>query len=129
MLAQHKYYETLDRKFQWHVEPYKIVENSVSYRQYLSNLCYVYFLLDGDEIVYVGMSDTLQNRFHAHTKDKKFDGVSWIQVNKRDQKYIEAYYIITLKPKYNKFMPVRIRTNPVRIHIKQKRNITKIGTE
>lgn len=129
MLAQHKYYETLDRKFQWYVEPYKIIEKAVSYRKWLSDLCYVYFLLDGDEIVYVGMSDTLQSRFHAHTKDKKFDGVSWIQVSKHDQKYIEAYYIVTLKPKYNKFIPVRVRQNSTKIKMKQRSNITKIGTE
>ena len=129
MLAQHKYYETLSRKFQWHVEPNKIIENSVSYKKWLSELCYVYFLLDGNEIVYVGLSDTLQNRFHAHTKDKKFDRVSWIQVKRHDQKYIEAYYIVTLKPKYNKFVPVRVRSNPPEIRIKEMSNITKIGTK
>jgi transposase len=108
MLAQHRYYELIERKSEWHVEPEQLVSKAVSYQRLLSESRYVYFLIDNDEIVYVGMSDTVQSRLHAHTKDKKFTKVTWMKVKAHDQKYIEAYYIMTLKPKYNKFLPVRI---------------------
>jgi len=109
VLAQHKYNKVLERKSKWHVEPSKLIENSYLYQELLQDLKYVYFLIDNGIIVYVGKSDSIQSRLHQHTRDKEFDRIAWIQVNSHEQKYIEAYYIMTLKPKYNKFLPVRVR--------------------
>ena len=107
MLASRKYQDVLERINEWYVDPKKIVEASKKYEDVIKKSKFVYFLIYRNEIVYVGLSDTLQRRLHQHTKDKIFDKVHWIRVEAKDQKYIEAYYIKTLNPKYNKFCPVR----------------------
>ena len=107
MLAKHKYNQTLARKNEWHIEPQRLIEIAKDYKALVNSSKFVYFLIFQNEIVYVGLSDRVQKRLQEHAKDKVFDKVTWIRVNARDQKYIEAYYIKTLSPKYNKFCPVR----------------------
>jgi dTDP-4-dehydrorhamnose reductase len=107
MLAKHKYNKTLSRRNEWFIEPTKLIQTAKAYSEIVNKSKFVYFLISNNEIVYVGLSDVLQSRLHKHTKDKDFDKVAWIRVKADDQKYIEAFYISTLKPKYNKFIPIR----------------------
>lgn len=64
----------------------------------------VYFLFQGDEIVYVGKSTDIVGRIknHIQSKDKLFDGwdLRVFPVEKIGQ--AEAKYIRRLKPKYNR---------------------------
>ena len=62
-------------------------------------MMYVYKLMDGDEVVYVGKTKDPQQRVAQHRVDKKFDSVFVSQcsdVNKVEKELI-GYY----KPKYN----------------------------
>lgn len=61
----------------------------------------VYFLYDGDELVYIGESDNLYRRIGQHIAEgkKKFDRFSIYETI--DRKRLEGFLIDALKPKYN----------------------------
>ena len=59
----------------------------------------VYFLCQGNEVVYVGQSKTPSIRIAAHQVDKKFNRVFLIPTNDLDK--VELEYIKKLRPKYN----------------------------
>lgn len=62
-----------------------------------------YFLYDGDEIVYIGLSNNIDKRVQQHTRTKHFDLVKYIPVdNYIYANLVESYYIDLLEPKYNK---------------------------
>jgi len=65
--------------------------------------CYVYFLVDGDEVVYVGQSTNIMGRVASHeaNPDKVFDRVFYIEVDRSSLGHVERKYIRELKPKYN----------------------------
>lgn len=66
----------------------------------------IYFLLDDDEIVYVGQSKNIQARFENHTKSNKiFNRWFYIFCDIEDLNKTEAYYILMLRPKYNIAIP------------------------
>lgn len=65
----------------------------------------IYFLFDGDEIVYVGQSVDIMTRIGAHLRDKIFDSFNYIECGLRDLNNLEATYILELKPKYNTTLP------------------------
>jgi hypothetical protein len=71
----------------------------------------VYFLCDGDEVVYVGQSSCISARLGTHIMEgvKKFDHdrVFFLPCPIESLNLIEQHYIETLKPKYNggKFNP------------------------
>lgn len=60
----------------------------------------VYFLFDGDEIVYVGQSIDLQNRLRGH-EFKTFDRVAYYLVPEDRIDEEERRWIFGLRPKYN----------------------------
>ncbi len=61
----------------------------------------VYFLVDGDEIVYVGATNNLGTRLNGHT-DKRYTDVYYKTFPKTAKiAEIEQRYIRRLKPKYN----------------------------
>lgn len=66
------------------------------------NDTFVYFLLDGDEVVYVGQTRNGLSRIYAHKKNKKFDGACVIYCDSLNLDYMEDFYITKYKPKYNK---------------------------
>lgn len=68
----------------------------------LTDITGVYFLIDNDEIVYVGQSLNVYSRISAHKKDKDFDKVFVIKCQKEELTEIERYYILLLRPKHNK---------------------------
>lgn len=63
----------------------------------------IYFLLQGDEVVYVGQTTQNLIRPFSH-KDKKFDSVAVIyqSEDKEELNVIEEYYIKKYAPKYNR---------------------------
>lgn len=63
----------------------------------------VYFLLKGDEIVYIGSTHNLNFRLEYHLRTKDFDSFYYVQT--KDDKtmlQVEAENIINYCPKYNK---------------------------
>lgn len=69
--------------------------------QDIINISAVYFLIDNKEIVYVGQTHNLYKRIMQHT-DKKYNDLYWFPTEKTDLKTVEDYFIIAMKPKYNK---------------------------
>jgi predicted DNA-binding transcriptional regulator AlpA len=65
--------------------------------------CGVYFLLQGDVVVYVGSSVGIVARVgsHCENKGKVFDGVSWLQIKESHLLTVERAWILALKPKFN----------------------------
>ena len=64
--------------------------------------CGVYFLYDGEKLVYIGQSTNILYRIGQHIKDgqKKFDNFRFYETD--DYIRLEAFLIGALKPKYNK---------------------------
>jgi len=69
---------------------------------YKDNNSYVYHLLDGDDVVYVGQTVNIKNRIITHMGSKIFTSVVLVDCNGKDANLIETDYIAELKPKYNK---------------------------
>lgn len=63
---------------------------------------YIYFLMLREQIVYVGKSNKILSRISQHTREKDFDSVRYVGVDKEDQDSLEMALIFCLKPKYNK---------------------------
>jgi hypothetical protein len=82
-----------------------ILKKSKGYAPKAGKYGYVYFLLNKNEIVYVGQTLNIEQRLRAHCRDKKFERVSYIKVLKRDLNYTEAYYIVKFRPPYNQIVP------------------------
>lgn len=66
----------------------------------------VYFLFDGDELVYVGESGDIYGRVQSHravaqTGGKKFDHAAFMEYPAEQRKKVEASYIRKYRPKYN----------------------------
>lgn len=78
-------------------------------------VCGVYFLIKGDEIIYVGQSINIHQRIGDHAKSKDFDTFTYAECNKNDLSVMEAKYITKFKPKlnYDKLgrlvLPIRLR--------------------
>ena len=71
------------------------------------NMRCIYFLFDGDEIVYVGQckNGILRINEHSASKGKKFDSYCYIECDKRKLNQTEFEYIVKFAPKYNKSLP------------------------
>lgn len=93
-----------NRTCSWYANPQDIIRQSMSCEELENNSAFIYFLIDGDEVVYVGQTKKIHNRVLEHKKDKKFTRINWIQVIKNELDIVESYYILLLKPKYNKTM-------------------------
>lgn len=64
----------------------------------------VYFLFNGDELVYVGQASSIGSRLNAHAKSKKpWNRCAWIVVDDQEIKnHLEAVYINDHYPLHNK---------------------------
>lgn len=72
---------------------------------------WIYYLFDKWELVYVGQSESIIPRINTHSRDKKFDSYSYIEVADgiwMDD--IEMSEIIKYKPKYNKYIQDEVRS-------------------
>ena len=69
----------------------------------------IYFLLQDDDIVYVGQSrTTILSRLAHHLTDKRFNRVTVLQYpSDYDFDTEEAEYIWQLQPKYNQKIPTK----------------------
>jgi len=65
----------------------------------------VYFLLDEDEIVYVGRSSNCYDRIASHTKNKVFDSFYIYKASQEECLWLEPMYIMKFQPIYNKVIP------------------------
>lgn len=61
----------------------------------------IYFLIDGENVVYVGQSKIGLSRPYQHM-NKKFDKVSFFRCEENELDYLETKFIQKYKPKYNK---------------------------
>lgn len=68
---------------------------------------WVYFLILGEEVVYVGQSTALPTRIGQHAiSTKAFDRVLAVRVRPEDLNRCEAAAIYALQPRYNKSKPI-----------------------
>lgn len=84
----------------------------------------VYFLIDGNEIVYIGQSVVFGSRLQQHILDssKRFDRYFTIKCkDKSEMDELERYYISAFKPVFN--------TNGVGVNEIEKRKIKKVNPE
>jgi hypothetical protein len=63
--------------------------------------CAVYFLMSGDEVVYVGQTTNLYARIGGHREDKVWDRILFLPTPRKDLDATERHWIATLRPKYN----------------------------
>lgn len=63
--------------------------------------CGIYFLIKGEEIVYVGQSTNIFYRVGQHEGVKDFDTFTYLECDKEHLDLLEARYITKIKPKYN----------------------------
>ena len=61
----------------------------------------IYFLINDDEVVYVGQSSRISRRIPEHLTSKKFNRIFLLIVSENIDK-LEMNYIHKFKPKYNK---------------------------
>lgn len=67
----------------------------------------IYFLLDGDEVVYVGQTVSGITRIQTHAKDDKkvFDRYVMYECPDNLMNEAEAYFIVKFSPRYNMTIP------------------------
>jgi hypothetical protein len=63
--------------------------------------CYIYFLIQGDQVVYVGQTSVGLSRPFSHS-DKEYDWIKVMPCESERLDEIEDFYICKYKPKYNK---------------------------
>lgn len=81
--------EYLENKFNAHME---IKEGN-----------YIYWLIDKNNLVYIGKTNCITARLGEHSRSKKeFDQCLWANVNPSDIDLIENFLIDVFNPKYNK---------------------------
>ena len=69
--------------------------------------CFVYKLLEDNEVVYVGQTSNIFSRIYQHQidKNKEFNSVEVIECAKHDVDEMEFAYICRFSPKLNKDLP------------------------
>lgn len=70
----------------------------------VSNISCLYFLINDEEIVYIGQSKNLTSRIKQHKNDKKFNSFSFIEF-KENLNEEEAFFILLFNPIYNRAIP------------------------
>jgi hypothetical protein len=88
-------------KYESLIPPLSCIKNNASDKVPFKNGSYIYFLLDGAEVVYIGQTVNLSYRVQSHLKDKSFDSVNYFEVDKNDRLLIEGLCINDYTPKYN----------------------------
>jgi len=86
---------------EWYKSEKFIISSSIEFEK-LHDYGYIYFLLQENEVVYVGQTVNLHTRIKNHKKTKEFNKINWIQIPIKWLEYAETYYIIKFNPKYNK---------------------------
>lgn len=76
--------------------------------------CGVYFLVQGQEVVYVGQSVNIYSRISQHS-DKKFDKYAFVPCEAELLDKLESLYIHTLKPRLNGNVSNQEKSAPIRL--------------
>jgi len=82
----------------------EILDNSKPFKPH----CGIYFLIQNNEIVYIGQSVNIEARVGQHWNEnaKSFSRVAFILCAKEDLNNMESLYIDYIKPKYNGNIPI-----------------------
>ena len=75
---------------------------------------YVYILYRKFEIVYIGVTQRLNERLFTHLRDKRFDTAKYIKTTKELAPGIERELILYYKPLYNTIHKYERRKNPTK---------------
>jgi hypothetical protein len=72
----------------------------------------IYFLFDGEDLVYVGQSNNVLSRVQTHAaKSVQFDRYAVVECQLNELNELEGKYITQYKPKLNKRMPCEYSDN------------------
>lgn len=89
-----------------------------------NNFSAIYFLLNNDEVIYIGKGINIYNRIKFHIKDenKIFNKIKYKKCNAEELNFLENYYILKYQPKKNIMPSTEIKSLNVAISflIKQK---------
>jgi hypothetical protein len=92
-----------------HVDARGLLEHETISRKALlyDHVCGVYFLLLGENIVYVGQSTNVLTRISSHQLEgaKIFDRIFVVECRQAELCHLEALYIDKFKPRYNAQIP------------------------
>jgi len=92
-----------------HLDERGLLEGSTIARKAMlfDHVCAVYFLLQGEQIVYVGQSKSAMTRIATHWQErtKKFNRVFFVQCKEYELEHLEALYINKFQPLYNVTKP------------------------
>lgn len=85
-------------------------EEVVAHAQPVTRHIGVYFLVHGDEVVYVGQSVNVYGRVMGHFTgpEKQFDRATWVPVEREDLDVVESLYIHALRPRLNGAPPLAL---------------------
>ena len=130
----------LDMEIEEILEKYNISTDEVLSKKkpaWTSQITGIYFLIDKNEVVYVGKSVDIYNRISTHSRDasKIFDSFSILECPTEFLKILETHYIFKLRPFLNNIFPehceyksfvqlkklLDVPTNSLKIWIKFKR--------
>jgi len=75
----------------------------------------VYFLLDGDDVVYVGQAVSVYKRIAEHT-NKKFDRYAFVPCARDALDKLESLYIHCLRPPLNGVQANKANCAPISLH-------------
>ncbi len=65
----------------------------------------IYYLVQGDEVIYIGQTCNLAQRLLSHMSNKDFDRYSFFESAPEDLDLLEAELILHFKPALNKGVP------------------------
>lgn len=82
----------------------------VSISSDLKSNVFVYFLLQGKEVVYIGQTTKGIIRPISHVNDKEFDSIKIMYCERENLGELEHDYILKYNPKYNKSRVMRTRS-------------------
>lgn len=78
-----------------------------------SNVCGIYFLIRGKEVVYVGQSIEVHSRICKHKKE--FDSYAYIECDRKMLDRLESLYIHVLRPALNGIYSNGRAASPLRL--------------
>lgn len=82
----------------------------------------VYFLFDGSELVYIGISKSIKGRIYTHKLYKEFTHVCYVEcATQKDAADIERLLVKAVAPKYN-IMHLKERTMATYLANKERRD-------
>lgn len=82
----------------------KTIEEVLAHKKQVEHLCGIYFLIKGDEIVYIGQTTVGESRIHQHKTARKidFDSYAFFECDRNDLNMAEYANIEAHNPRFNK---------------------------